>query len=87
MDHKYHIDPIAGHPPTSDATATKRLLKHRSILDHIYNSRAVWDGMGAGAALSVDFANAYPTMSHELCEAVLPVSQLPDALYDFFCGQ
>ena len=40
------------------------LLRHRSILRHVYGSRALWDGLQEGAALSVDFKNAFPTMSH-----------------------
>ena len=44
----------------------KGFSKHRSILDHIFSSRALWDHMETGAGLSIDFSNAYPTMSHEL---------------------
>ena len=36
-----------------------------------------------GAALSVDFANMYLTMSHDLCEAVLLALQLQQALMCF----
>ena len=37
-------------------------LRHRSTLQHVYGSRALWDGLQEGAALSVDFKNAFPTM-------------------------
>ena len=46
-------------------------LRHRSILRHVYGSRALWDGLREGAALSVDFRNAFPTMSHEMVSAAL----------------
>ena len=39
--------------------------------------------MGAGAGLSVDFSNAYPTMSHELTEAVLLALCIPLQLVKF----
>ena len=37
-------------------------LRHRSILQHVYGLRALWDGLQEGAALSVEFKNAFPTM-------------------------
>ena len=40
----------------------KGFWKNRSILDHIFKLRALWDHMDAGFALSVDFSNAYPTI-------------------------
>ena len=46
-------------------------LRHRSILQHVYGSRALWDGLPEGAALSVDFKNVFPTMSHEMVAAAL----------------
>ena len=76
MDHGCHFQQVVPHQQ-------KGFLKRRSILDHIYNSRAVWDNMGAWAALSVDFSNTYPTMGHELCEAVVLALQLPVGLIQF----
>ena len=46
-------------------------LRHKSILQHVYGSRALWDGLREGAALSVDFKNVFPTMSHEMVAAAL----------------
>ena len=47
------------------------LLRHRSILQHVYGSRALWNGLREGAALSVDFRSAFSTMSHEMVSAAL----------------
>ena len=52
-------------------------LRHRSILQHVYGSRALWDGLSEGAALSVDFRNAFPTMSHEMVSAALGLMCIP----------
>ena len=52
-------------------------LRHRSILQHVYGSRALWDGLREGAALSVDFKNAFPTMSHEMVAAALGLMRIP----------
>ena len=52
-------------------------LRHRSILHHVYGSRALWDGLREGAALSVDFRNAFPTMSHEMVSAALGLMCIP----------
>ena len=52
-------------------------LRHRSILQHVYGSRALWDGLSEGAALSVDFRNAFPTMSHEMVLAALGLMCIP----------
>ena len=52
-------------------------LRHRSILQHVYGSRALWDGLREGAALSVDFRNAFPTMSHEMVSAALGLMCIP----------
>ena len=52
-------------------------LRHRSILQHVYGSRALWDGLREGAALSVDFKNAFPTMSHEMVAAALGLMCIP----------
>ena len=52
-------------------------LRHRSILQHVYGSRALWDGLSEGAALSVDFRNAFPTMSHEMVSAALGLVCIP----------
>ena len=46
-------------------------FRHTSILQHVYGSRAIWDGLREGAALSVDFRNAFPTMSHEMVSVAL----------------
>ena len=54
-----------------------RFLRHRSILQHVYGSRALWDGLREGAALSVDFRNAFPTMSHEMVSAALGLMCIP----------
>ena len=53
------------------------LLRHRSILQHVYGSRALWDALREGAALSVDFKNAFPTMSHEMVSAALGLMCIP----------
>ena len=47
-------------------------LRHRSILQHVYGSRALWDGLREGAALSVD-----STMSHEMVSAALGLMCIP----------
>ena len=52
-------------------------LRHRSILQHVYGSRALSDGLSEGAALSVDFRNAFPTMSHEMLSAALGLMCIP----------
>ena len=52
-------------------------LRHRSILQHVYGSQALWDGLREGAALSVDFKNAFPTMSHEMVVAALGLMCIP----------
>ena len=52
-------------------------LRHRSILQHVYGSRALWDGLREGPALSVDFRNAFPTMSHEMVSAALGLMCIP----------
>ena len=52
-------------------------LRHRTILQHVYGSRALWDGLHEGAALSVDFKNAFPTMSHEMVAAALGLMCIP----------
>ena len=52
-------------------------LRHKSILQHVYGSRALWDGLREGAALSVDFRNAFPTMSHEMVSAALGLMCIP----------
>ena len=52
-------------------------LRHRSILQHVYGSRALWDGLREGAALSVDFKNAFPTMSHEMVAAAMGLMCIP----------
>ena len=52
-------------------------LRHRSILQHVYGSRALWDGLSEGAALSVDFRNAFPTMSHEMVSAAPGLMCIP----------
>ena len=52
-------------------------LRHRSILQHVYGSRALWDGLSEGAALSVDFRNAFTTMSHEMVSAALGLMCIP----------
>ena len=52
-------------------------LCHRSILDHVYGLRALWDGLQEGAALSVDFKKASPTTSHEMVAAALGLMCLP----------
>ena len=52
-------------------------LRHRSILQHVHGSRALWDGFSEGAALSVDFRNAFPTMSHEMLSAALGLMCIP----------
>ena len=52
-------------------------LRHRSILQHVDGSRALWDGLREGAALSVDFKNAFPTMSHEIVAAALGLMCIP----------
>ena len=39
--------------------------------------RALWDGLREGAALSVDFKNAFPTMSHEMVAAALGLMCIP----------
>ena len=51
-------------------------LRQRSI-QHVYGSRALWDGLQEGAALSVDFKNAFPTMSHEMVAAALGLMCIP----------
>ena len=52
-------------------------LRHRSILQHVYGSRALWDGLQEGAALSVDFKNVFPTMSQEMVAAALGLMCIP----------
>ena len=52
-------------------------LRHKSILQHVYGSRALWDGLREGAALSVDFKNAFPTMSHEMVAVALGLMCIP----------
>ena len=52
-------------------------LRHRSILQHVYGPRALWDGLSEGAALSVGFRNAFPTMSHEMVSAALGLMCIP----------
>ena len=52
-------------------------LRHRSILQHVYGSWALSDGLQEGAALSVDFKNAFPTMSHEMVAAALGLMCIP----------
>ena len=52
-------------------------LRHRSILQHVYGSRALWDGLREGAALSVEFINVFPTMSHEMVSAALGLMCIP----------
>ena len=52
-------------------------LRHRSILQHVYGSQALWDGLREGAALSLDFKNAFPTMSHEMVAAALGLMCIP----------
>ena len=52
-------------------------LRHRSILQHVYGSRALWDGLREGAALSADFRNAFPTMSNEMVSAALGLMCIP----------
>ena len=52
-------------------------LRHRSILQHVYGSRALWDGLSEGAALSVDFRTAFPTMFHEMVLAALGLMFIP----------
>ena len=52
-------------------------LRHRSILQHVYGLRALWDGLQEGAALLVDFKNAFPTMSHEMVAAALGLMCIP----------
>ena len=46
-------------------------LRRRSIHQHVYGLRALWDDLQEGAALSVNFKNAFPTMSHEMVAAAL----------------
>ena len=53
------------------------LLRHKSILQHVYGSRALWDGLREGAALLVDFKNAFPTMSQEMVAAALGLMCIP----------
>ena len=52
-------------------------LRHKSVLQLVYGSRALWDGLREGAALSVDFKNAFPTMSHEMVAAALGLMCIP----------
>ena len=52
-------------------------LRHRSILQHVYGSRALWDGLREGAALSMDFKNVFSTMSHEMVAAALGLMCIP----------
>ena len=52
-------------------------LRHRSMLQHVYGSPALWDGLREGAALSVDFRNAFPTMSHGMVSAALGLMCIP----------
>ena len=52
-------------------------LRHRSILQHVCGSRALWDGLREGAALLVDFRNAFPMMSHEMVSVALGVMCIP----------
>ena len=52
-------------------------LRHRSIFQHVCDSGALWDGLQAGAAFSVDFKNALPTMSHEMVPAALGLMCIP----------
>ena len=52
-------------------------LRHRSILQHVYGSRALWDGLQEGAVLSVDLKNAFPTMSPEMVAAALGLMCTP----------
>ena len=52
-------------------------LRHRSILQHVYGSRALLDGLREGAALSVDFRNAFPTMSDVMVSAALGLMCIP----------
>ena len=54
-------------------------IKHRSILRHIYSARSLWESFaeGWGATLSIDFRNAFPTMSHALCDATSEALAIP----------
>ena len=52
-------------------------LRHRSIPQHVNGRRAFWDGLQEGAALSVDFKNAFPMMSHEMVAAPLGLMCTP----------
>ena len=63
-----HLEDVFLHCIPSRQTG---FLRHRSILQHVYGSRALWDGLREGAALSVDFKNVFPTMSHEMVVAAL----------------
>ena len=68
------LEDVLLHCIPSQQTSFRR---HRSILQHVYGSRALWDGLREGAALSVDFRNAFPTMSHEMVSAALGLMCIP----------
>ena len=42
-------------------------LRHRSILQHVYGSRALWDGLSEGAAFSVDLEMRFPRCLTRWC--------------------
>ena len=45
-------------------------IKGHTIFKHIFSIRSLWDNVEIGAAVSIDFANVFPTMSPRFCEAV-----------------
>ena len=51
----------------------------QEIRGGIYGSRALLDGLQEGAALSLDFKNVFPTMSHEM------VAAAPSLMCIFLC--
>ena len=57
-------------------------LRHGSILQHPYGSRALRDGPPEGAALSVDLKSAFPIMSHEMVAAALGLMCIPCCTFD-----
>ena len=77
VPHQHSPDSVGGCAVPLHPGQQTGFLHHRSILQHVYGSRALLDGLREGAALSVDSKNAFPTMSHEMVAAALGLMCIP----------
>ena len=55
-------------------------IKGHPIFKNIFSFRSLWKDVVEGAVVSIDSANAFPTLSHRFCEAILVQSSLPHPL-------